>query len=68
MEYFGDRGFELAQMVNATCDFVDMENLVCRYAEAGLTPGGYEDSICSICLAALEQLRNRGMARKFNMR
>ncbi len=45
------------QMVSTSCDFVDMERFKCRYLEAGLRPGRFPDSTCSLCLAGLEQFR-----------
>lgn len=59
MEYSNYGDHDPSQMVNTSCDFVDPENLVCRYVEAGLKPGGYKDSICSVCLVGLEQLRGQ---------
>lgn len=50
-------GLELAQIVNVTCDFVDLENCVCRYIEAGLVIKEYKDSLCSACLSGLEFLK-----------
>ncbi len=56
-----DRGIDLAwgisNRVNVTCEFIDLENYVCRYVEAGLVPGRYEDSVCPACLKGLEYIR-----------
>ncbi|MEE8168119.1 MAG: hypothetical protein V3T58_04535 [Candidatus Hydrothermarchaeales archaeon] len=52
---------DLSQLINMSCDFIDLENYVCRYVEAGLTPGKYNDSLCSTCLMGLEFLRQQRM-------
>lgn len=55
MESYG--GIDPHEKVNSGCEFIDLDNCVCRYVEAGLRPGRYADSLCSACLEGLEQLR-----------
>lgn len=57
MEYYSDE-VDVYQKVNSSCEFIDLENHVCRYVEAGLRPGRYTDSICSSCLAGLDDLKS----------
>ncbi len=52
-----DADMDLARIVNVTCDFLDLENFVCRYVASGLVVRDYKDSLCSACLSGLEMLR-----------